>query len=83
MDIKTLEYLEERTKKAREIVKKIEQLLRNIESINNKKVMRINFINHRHELEFETKELTNLVSEYYIKIATQEIHELENELAEL
>lgn len=83
MDIKTLEYLEERTKKAREIVKKIEQLLKNIESINNKKIIRVNFINQTHNFEFETKELTNLVSESYIKIATQKIQELEAELHEL
>jgi hypothetical protein len=81
VDRKTLEYMEERSKKARKIVEKIERLIKNVESINNKKIMKVKFINHRHDLEFETNELTNLVNESYIEIATQKIKELENELA--
>jgi hypothetical protein len=83
MDRKTLEYMESRAKKARAIVQKIDSLLMNIESINNKKILKVKFINHRHDLEFETKELTSLVSESYIKIATQKIQGLEAELADL
>jgi hypothetical protein len=81
VDRTTLEYMEERSKKARKIVEKIEQLIKNVESINNKRIIRVDFINQRYDSEFESKELTSLVSEAYIEIATEKIKELENELA--
>jgi len=83
LDRKTLEYLEERAKKARGIVMKIESLLENVENINKIKVVR--FLNHNWNSQFDssTGNLTELVKVAYVKLATEEIQRLEQELAEL
>jgi predicted RNase H-like nuclease (RuvC/YqgF family) len=83
MDLKTLEYMEERAGKARKLVNKIEKLKANIESL--KKIMRVDFINnsYRNEFDSSTGDLTNEIKEAYLNIATNEINYLEQKLAEL
>jgi hypothetical protein len=83
MDRKTLEYMEERAEKARKIVKTIEQLQKNIESMN--KVQVVRFINNNWNSEFDTStgDLTNDMKSAYFDYATLEIDRLEQELLEL
>lgn len=83
MDRKTLEYMEERAKKARDIVKKIEKLLKNIDCITG--VEKVDFINYSHRYEFDSSlgDLTKLIKAAYVKAATEKIQSLEQELAEL
>lgn len=83
MDLKTLEYMEERAKKARAIVKEIVQLSKNIENINEIKSVR--FLDHRWNPEFDssTGDLTNELKEAYLKIASNKIDYLKQKLAEI
>jgi len=74
--------MEERVKKARDIVEKIEKLRTNIKKIMN--VENIRLYNHKHWLfDTSTGNLTNEMKEAYIKAAENEIGALEQKLAEL
>lgn len=81
MDRKTLEYMEERAKKARDIVYEIDSLKRNIEKMDRVRVLR--FINHEWSTEFDssTGDLTAEMKAAYINAATNKIDYLEQELA--
>ena len=83
MDIKTLEYMEERVVKARVIVNTIEQLRKNIEGVKNTK--HIHFIHEGGYFLFDTKfgGLTETMKVSYELAAKEEIKMLEQELAEL
>lgn len=83
MDRKTLEYMEERAKDARKIVKKIESLKKNIELT--ERVEGVKFHDHRHTFLFDASigGLANEMKETYISVATNEIEFLERQLAEL
>lgn len=83
MDRKTLEYMEERAKKGREIVNTIKQLTKNIEDI--VEIKSVYFVNKRWDKQFDssTGDLTVQMKDAYIKAAKHEIELLEQELAEL
>lgn len=81
MDRKTLEYMEERAKKARDIVNEIEKLKKNIENMN--KVQVVRFINSNWQSEFDSSIglLTGEMKAAYINAATNQIDYLEQKLA--
>jgi NACalpha-BTF3-like transcription factor len=83
VDIKTLEYMENRAKKARAVVEKIDRLVINIEKT--EKVKYINFLNDRNGLVFDssTVSMSEAIKKAYVEVATKRIKELEAELAEL
>lgn len=83
MDRKTLEYMEERAKKARKVVSRIDLLGARIEKV--KKAEKVLFIGYNTSVNFEETEndiFEELVAAY-IGAATEEINRLEQELAEL
>ncbi|MEJ9151049.1 hypothetical protein [Bacillus smithii] len=83
MDRKTLEYMEERARKARAIVKLIEELQRNIEQIH--AIKRVNFLDQNYSRMFDSSVgfLTDALKKAYVEAAQKEIQRLEQELAEL
>ncbi|WP_028562279.1 hypothetical protein [Paenibacillus pinihumi] len=94
MDRKTLEYMEMRSQRAREIVGQIDSLLKSIDAA--KKTVSVALYNklptgifvtdpdHKGELpnDFYT-ELTAIIINVYIDMVLKEIHRLEKEFAEL
>lgn len=92
MDIKTLEYMEERAKQARLVVKKISDLTNTAEKIMN--VERINLqdyhgngLAHIHSNSYnnerDSKELMIGIKSSLLNLINKEIAKLEQELAEL
>lgn len=83
MDRKTLEYMEERTKKARKIVETIEKLNSNINKV--ERVAYLSFRDSRDNFLFEssTGNLTAELKREYLELAKAEICKLELELDEL
>lgn len=83
MDRKTLEYMEERARKARAIVKLIEELQHNIEQIH--AIERVNFLDQNYSRMFDSSvgNLTDALKKTYVEVAQKEIQRLEQELAEL
>lgn len=83
MDLKTLEYMEERVNKAREIVKTIEKLKAHIEFLNGD--ITVKFIDQRTASFFDSKfcDFTWDLKAAYVEIANFKIKELETKLAEL
>lgn len=96
MDIKTLEYLEERSRKARAIVDSIADLTSRVELIKKSRgVIDLYTPKRSHRIEIESgfednKALNNFETELaahiyntYIKVILAEIRQLEKQLAEL
>lgn len=86
MDRKTLEYMEERSKKAREIVKKIDRLIKDAERlVSTEKVSFSNFkLNFQSDFYSNTfPDLTRELVDHAVKTIIEEINRLEQELAEL
>ncbi|MEH7249189.1 hypothetical protein V7114_20730 [Neobacillus niacini] len=84
MDRKTLEYMEERAKKARRIVARVETLANNLKKI--QKVNRCFFDNgaeHGYYTEEKEHLLVEKIKEAYVVVIVEEIERLEQELAEL
>lgn len=83
MDLKTLEYMEERAGKARKIVKRIDYLLK--QSQNLKLADKVIFTerDRRAYAELEGYELMREIKTYSLEAISQEIARLEKELAEL
>lgn len=84
MDLKTLEYMEERAKKARKIVDKIERLQSNIDKLEKASKISFHDKNERYLFNSTTCErLTEEMKAAYQHAAENEIDRLKNELAEL
>lgn len=83
MDLKTLEYMEERVKKAKRLIEDIEQLKNNISKMNRIKVVRFVYENWSTSFDSSIGSLTNEMKEAYIQAAENEIGLLEKKLAEL
>ncbi|WEK53295.1 MAG: hypothetical protein P0Y55_11925 [Candidatus Cohnella colombiensis] len=93
MDRKTLEYMEGRAAKAREIVDRIEELLRDIERVKRSgnieiytptRSVYINDYHHKGVLPSSSRTyLFALMINLFIDVTLQEIQQLESELAEL
>jgi archaellum component FlaC len=82
VDLKTLEYMEARTKKAREIVKKIDTLKKNIETV--EKVYSVLFMKTvGPDFDSSLGDFTEELTKVYVELASSEIEVLEKELAEL
>lgn len=83
MDRKTLEDMEVRVVKAKEIIKEVDSLKKNIESISRIQIVR--FINENWSTQFDSSSsyLTDSIKEAYVKVATEKMERLEKELAEL
>lgn len=82
MDLKTLEYMQERVKKGEEIQKNIKALKQNIERIS--EVENVYFYNVNHSIfNSERGNLTDQMKQAYIDAAEEEIKLLEQEFAEL
>lgn len=83
MDLKSLEYMEERAKKARAIVQKIDQLTK--ESLQMVKAEKVIFYSFHQNINIETKEPIFMQSlrNAFVELAAKEIQRLEQELAEL
>lgn len=83
MDIKTLEYMSDRVEKAKAIVKQIEKLKANIDSMH--LVKEVRFINSNWNAQFDSTigGLTAELKEAYTQAAKNKIDHLERKLAEL
>lgn len=83
MDRKTLEYMEERAKKAREIVKVIEKLEKNLDKLNHVESISFRDYSNRHEIDSKIGDLTYELKKVYEDLAKRKIQSLEQQLAEL
>ncbi|MBT2735177.1 hypothetical protein [Bacillus sp. ISL-7] len=84
MDRKTLEYMEERAKKARKVVSRINLLQERIEKVKNaEKVLFIGYTSNGVNFEEKENEIFEELVATYIGVAEEEIQRLEIELAEL
>lgn len=83
MDIKTLEYLEERARKGREIVRKIEEFNQQINALEKVDRVIFNRINSGSAFHLDSKESLEYIKSAYIEYAQAKIKELGQRLAEL
>jgi hypothetical protein len=83
MDRKTLEYMEERTKKARQIVYRIEKLNKNLETIVFTDYVFFNTKTGGNYVEEKEYSLVKKMKQSFKEIVAEEIQRLEKELAEL
>lgn len=83
MDRKTLEYMEERAKKAREIVTKIEELSKDIQDVDGADEFIFQGIRQNVYIKVKTNWLVEQVRLTFIEATTTQIKRLEQELAEL
>ncbi|MCM3599361.1 hypothetical protein M3175_01355 [Robertmurraya korlensis] len=85
MDLKTLEYMEERTKNARKLVNRIEKLVKEVEKIRiaDKVMFCTNNTSGNYVELTSSYELIQEIRKSTIEAITKEITRLEKELAEL
>lgn len=82
MDLKTLEYMEERAKKGRELVKRIDKLRTNVKNISGNAEVWFAYKGSIYS-RFEGYELVEDIKKQTIEAVEREIARLEKELAEL
>lgn len=83
MDVKTLEYMDERVKKAKSFVHKINELNKAIEKITIAEKAMFSTIQHGNYVELQGYELIKEIRHTSIDCIKREIARLEKELAEL
>ncbi|GIN60493.1 hypothetical protein J27TS8_04860 [Robertmurraya siralis] len=81
MDLKTLEYLEERAKKARKIVDRIDELTYKAEKIYD--TNQVCFTTKKTSVTLNGYELVTDIQKHVLEAINREISRLEKELAEL
>jgi hypothetical protein len=83
MDRKTLEYLEDRAGKAREICNKIENLSKNIAIVEGASDFKIYGFTKPGVVEHSSDDIVDAVKWAYVQIAKDQMEKLEKELSEL
>lgn len=83
MDLKTLEYMEERAGKARKIVKRIENLLKQSQNVKIADKVIFTEKDRRGYAELEGYELMREIKTYSLEAIAQEIARLEHELEKI
>ncbi|MDF1511071.1 hypothetical protein Gp_68 [Bacillus phage vB_Bacillus_1020A] len=81
MDLKTLEYMEERASKARKLVNRIDDLTKSAEKILGSECVK--FISMNTGVSFYGYELVTDIQKHALEAINREISRLEKELAEL